>query len=70
MKVTLVRSKGKDVSVGYGKFCFSIIDGKLEHAECQRAGAEYMNTIHEYNSAFEICTEAFVIYDFGNIEEN
>lgn len=70
MKVTLVRLHGKDVSVGYGGYCFPIIDGRLEHANYQRAGSEYMETIDKYDFAFELCTDCFIEYNFGKIEEN
>ena len=70
MKVTLVRFRGQDVSVGYGKFCFPISDNKVQHEESQKAGSEYMGTIDQYNLAFELCSDCFSQYNFGSIEEN
>jgi hypothetical protein len=70
MNVTLVRLHGKDVSVGYGGFCFPIYDSQVRHDVDQKLESEYMGEIEQYDFAFELCTDCFVEYDFGKIEEN
>lgn len=70
MKVTLVRVKGIDVSVGYGRFCFPIYDNKVQHEESQKAETEYTGMFNQYNFAFQLCSDCYTQYNFGSIEEN
>lgn len=69
-KTTLVRKNGKDVSVGYGKYCFLIGEQGLVKDDCQEAGAKFNGKLEEFNEAFDEASYAFLTYNFDKIEEN
>jgi hypothetical protein len=66
---TLVKRKGKDVSVGYGKYCFLITKDGLVKDDCQVAGAKYRGKLDELEEAFTEASYAYLTYTFDKVEE-
>ena len=69
-RTTLVKRNGKDVSVGYGKYCFLITKDGLVKDNCQLAGAQYNGKLDELEEAFAKASYAFLTYNFDKVEEN
>ena len=67
---TLVKCKGQDVSVGYGKYCFLIGEQGLVKDDCQVAGAKYNGQLSELEEAFAEASYAYLTYAFDKVEEN
>lgn len=70
MKVSLVRINGKPYSIGVGRYCFPLNDGKLTHSEDQRIGSRVVGKEAEYNAAFELACFAAKNEVFDVIEDH
>ena len=72
MNVTLVKLNHKPISVGVGKFCFSLADNKVSDNNAQRLGSELRGprSLKEYTEAFDLAQLAWEIQEFDLVEEH
>lgn len=70
MKVTLVISNKKPISVGVGKFCFSLENNQVANNEPQRIGSELRgpSSLSEYVEAFNLAQLAWEAQLFDDVE--
>jgi hypothetical protein len=61
--ITLVKYRGKEVSVGIGRFCFSIGD----NGELIPSDAMHLET---HKNAYRLCQNALKYRAFEKVEEN
>jgi hypothetical protein len=69
-KVILVKRKNKPVSVGVGRFCFSIENARLVEDPAQANGAKFVNKFNEYLDALNLAYWAFCHDCYDMIEEH
>lgn len=69
-EVTLVTINGKPVSVGVGRFCFSIEDDKVADNSDQRVGSVAKGQSARYNEAFELAQFAWDNQIFDAVEKH
>jgi hypothetical protein len=70
MKVVLVTINGRPVSVGAGRYCFSLNNGVLEHNEAQKIGSEVKGESDAYADAYELASFAWQIKEFDSEEKH
>jgi len=68
MMITLVTNKGKEVSIGVGKYCFTIEDGRLVIDKSAEAGAKFVGKIIQFQEAYSVACWAFSHSMYDNIE--
>jgi hypothetical protein len=67
---TLVKLNGKPISVGVGKYCFELVNGKVEHNMPSRVGSSFNGCLDKYNEAFELAELAVQLQTFDKVEEH
>lgn len=70
--VTLVMRNGVPISVGVGRYCFSLENNQVSDNEASRIGSELRGpqTLMEYKEAFDIACLAWGIQEFDTVEEH
>jgi hypothetical protein len=78
IKIELIKVDGIPVSVGAGRFCFSIEGGSITHNESSRIGCQVVvesgvgdrDAIKKYDEAFDLATFAWENQIFDAIINN
>jgi hypothetical protein len=75
--VTLVKRKGKAISIGSDRFCFDIENGEVVHNDASRVGCQQKDSDEggnqnetSYNEAFELAQFAWENSMFDNMENH
>lgn len=70
MKVSLVTLRGKPISVGVGRHCFSIENEQVVPNEAQCIGSKVAGTLERYNDAHELAVFAWTHKIFDETERH
>jgi hypothetical protein len=69
MAVELIKCQGSPISIGYGKFCFSIVNRQVADNMASRLGCQTNGNLSEYEKAFELCRFAWE-HQMFDVEHN
>ena len=69
-QIELIKRNGIPITIGYGKFTFSISNNIVEDNIASRLGCEYCGNLLEYAAAKEICVLAWEYQIFDIVHES